>query len=389
MKKQILKLNDISPLADATLGADFVLTDKADSPVAVLLRSFSMHGYDLPSSVIAVARAGAGTNNIPVADYSERGVVVFNTPGANANAVKELAIAALLLASRDIVGGIEWVKTLAGDDISKQVEKGKKQFAGHEILGKTLGVVGLGAIGVLVGNNAVRLGMNVLGYDPFISIDSAWKLNHNITKIEGLDELFERSDYITLHAPLTDGTRHTVNRQTIAKMKDGIKIINLSRGELCDNAAIVEAVKSGKIGAYITDFAAPELVGVRGITVLPHLGASTEEAEDNCAVMAAKQLVDFIINGNIVNSVNFPNCSSPNSGKCRVTVIHRNVKNVLKSITDTISAVGINIENFVSQSRGDYAYTIVDVNSDIDRTTVERLAACENILKVRLFTAGC
>lgn len=389
MKKQILKLNDISPLADATLGADFVLTDKADSPVAVLLRSFSMHGYDLPSSVIAVARAGAGTNNIPVADYSERGVVVFNTPGANANAVKELAIAALLLASRDIVGGIEWVKTLAGDDISKQVEKGKKQFAGHEILGKTLGVVGLGAIGVLVGNNAVRLGMNVLGYDPFISIDSAWKLNHNITKIEGLDELFERSDYITLHAPLTDGTRHTVNRQTIAKMKDGVKIINLSRGELCDNAAIVEAVKSGKIGAYITDFAAPELVGVRGITVLPHLGASTEEAEDNCAVMAAKQLVDFIVNGNIVNSVNFPNCSSPNSGKCRVTVIHRNVKNVLKSITDTISAVGINIENFVSQSRGDYAYTIVDVNSDIDRTTVERLAACENILKVRLFTASC
>lgn len=389
MKKQILKLNDISPLADATLGADFVLTDKADSPVAVLLRSFSMHGYDLPSSVIAVARAGAGTNNIPVADYSERGVVVFNTPGANANAVKELAIAALLLASRDIVGGIEWVKTLAGDDISKQVEKGKKQFAGHEILGKTLGVVGLGAIGVLVGNNAVRLGMNVLGYDPFISIDSAWKLNHNITKIEGLDELFERSDYITLHAPLTDGTRHTVNRQTIAKMKDGVKIINLSRGELCDNAAIVEAVKSGKIGAYITDFAAPELVGVRGITVLPHLGASTEEAEDNCAVMAAKQLVDFIINGNIVNSVNFPNCSSPNSGKCRVTVIHRNVKNVLKSITDTISAVGINIENFVSQSRGDYAYTIVDVNSDIDRTTVERLAACENILKVRLLSASC
>lgn len=389
MKKQILKLNDISPLADATLGADFELTDKADSPVAVLLRSFSMHGYDLPSSVIAVARAGAGTNNIPVADYSERGVVVFNTPGANANAVKELAIAALLLASRDIVGGIEWVKTLAGDDISKQVEKGKKQFAGHEILGKTLGVVGLGAIGVLVGNNAVRLGMNVLGYDPFISIDSAWKLNHNITKIEGLDELFERSDYITLHAPLTDGTRHTVNRQTIAKMKDGVKIINLSRGELCDNAAIVEAVKSGKIGAYITDFAAPELVGVRGITVLPHLGASTEEAEDNCAVMAAKQLADFIVNGNIVNSVNFPNCSSPNSGKCRVTVIHRNVKNVLKSITDTISAVGINIENFVSQSRGDYAYTIVDVNSDIDRTTVERLAACENILKVRLFTASC
>ncbi len=287
MKKQILKLNAISPLADARLSDGFELTDKASAPIAVMLRSFSMHGYALPESVIAVARAGAGVNNIPVAEYAERGVVVFNTPGANANAVKELCLASLLLASRDIVGGIQWTKTLKGDDIAAQAEKGKKQFAGCEIMGKTLGVVGLGAIGVLVGNNAVRLGMRVLGYDPFISIDSAWKLNHNITKIDSVDGIFESSDYITLHVPLTDGTRGLINAKSIAKMKDGVSIINLSRGELCVNADIIAAVKSGKIRAYITDFAAPELIGVDGITVMPHLGASTDEAEDNCAVMAA------------------------------------------------------------------------------------------------------
>ncbi len=381
--KQILKLNAISSVADDALGKNYCLTDNADSPVAVMLRSFAMHDYDLPESVIAVARAGAGTNNIPVADYAERGVVVFNTPGANANAVKELAICALLLASRGIVDGIEWVKTLSGDDVAKQVEKGKKNFAGCEIMGKTLGVVGLGAIGVQVGNNAVRLGMNVMGYDPFITIDSAWKLNHNITKTERLPDLFAQSDYITLHVPLTDGTKHVINADTIASMKDGVKIINLSRGELCDNAAIIAAVKSGKIGAYITDFAAPELIGVKGVTVIPHLGASTEEAEDNCAVMAARELVDFIENGNISNSVNFPSCSAPRGGKCRVTVIHHNVKFVLNSITDIISQAGINIENFVSQSRGDYAYTIIDTSAKLDAPLLERIGKCANVIRVR------
>ena len=353
--KEILKLNAISPLAEQTLGKNYALTENAAAPIAVMLRSFSMHDYDLPSSVLAVARAGAGVNNIPVADYAERGVVVFNTPGANANAVKELCLAALLLASRGIIDGVEWTKTLKGDDIAKQAEKGKKQFAGHEIMGKTLGVVGLGAIGVQVGNNAVRLGMNVLGYDPYITIDSAWKLNHNITKIDSLDNLFEDADYITLHVPLTDGTRGLINAKTIAKMKDGVNIVNLSRGELCVNSDIIAAVKSGKIHSYITDFAAPELLNVQGITVIPHLGASTEEAEDNCAVMAAQELVDFIENGNIKNSVNFPACSAPRAGKRRITVIHRNVKFVLNSITDIVSGAGINIENFVSQSRGDYA----------------------------------
>lgn len=382
--KEILKLNAISPLADQTLGKNYKLTDKAVEPVAILLRSFSMHDYALPDSVIAVARAGAGTNNIPVAEYAEHGIAVLNTPGANANAVKELCLTALLLASRGIIDGIEWTKTLSGDDVSKQVEKGKKQFAGREILGKTLGVVGLGAIGVQVGNNAVGLGMKVLGFDPYISIDSAWKLNHHITKIEGVEELFAASDYITLHVPLTDGTRGIVNAESIAKMKDGVNIINLSRGELCVNADIIAAVKSGKIHSYITDFAAPELLGVPGIIVLPHLGASTEEAEDNCAVMAAQELVDFIENGNVKNSVNFPACSAPRAGKCRVTVVHRNVKNVLSSITDVVSNdAAINIENFVSQARGDYAYTILDIAHDADNALLEKIAACDNVIKVR------
>lgn len=381
--KEILKLNAISPLAVDALGKDYKLTDAAKSPVAVMLRSFSMHGYALPESTIAVARAGAGVNNIPVADYAERGVVVFNTPGANANAVKELCLCALLLASRKIVDGIDWVKTLTGDDVDKQVEKGKKDFAGSEIMGKTLGVVGLGAIGVQVGNNAVRLGMNVLGYDPFISIDSAWKLNHNISKIDNLNELFASSDYITLHVPLNDATRGVINAQSIAGMKQGVKIINLSRGELCVNKDVIAAVKSGKIGAYITDFAAPELIGVSGITVLPHLGASTEEAEDNCAVMAARELRDFIENGNITNSVNFPACSAPRAGKCRVTVIHRNVKYVLNAITDVVSQAGINIENLVSQSRGDYAYTILDCADDISATLLDKMKSTDNVIRVR------
>ncbi len=380
---EILKLNEISPCAENALGKDYKLTDKSAEPTAVMLRSFSMHDYELPESVIAVARAGAGTNNIPVAEYAERGVVVFNTPGANANAVKELAISALLLASRDIIGGVEWVKTLSGTDVGKQVEKGKKKFAGHEIMGKTLGVVGLGAIGVQVGNNAVRLGMDVLGYDPYISIDSAWKLNHNITKIDNLDSIFEQADYITLHVPLVDGTRELINKKSIAKMKDGVKIINLSRGELCNNADVIDAVKSRKIGAYITDFAAPELIGVNGITVMPHLGASTEEAEDNCAVMAARELVDFIENGNIRNSVNFPACFGPKTGKSRVTVIHKNVKNVFKSITDVISADGKNIENFVSQARGDYAYTIIDFDVDVDNKLLNAIASCDNVIRTR------
>lgn len=382
--KEILKLNAISPCALDALGSSYTLSEDCKAPSAVMLRSFSMHDYELPTSVLAVARAGAGTNNIPVSDYAERGVVVFNTPGANANAVKELAICSLLMCSRGIVDGIDWVKTLADDPApAKTVEKGKKKFAGNEILGKTLGVVGLGAIGVQVGNNAVRLGMRVLGYDPYISIDSAWNLNHNIAKVDNQDEIFKTADFITLHVPLTDGTKGCINAKTIATMKDGVNIVNLSRGELCVNADIIAAVKSGKIHRYITDFAAPELIGVDGIIVMPHLGASTEEAEDNCAVMAARQLRDFLENGNIKNSVNFPACSAPRSGVSRLTVIHRNVKNVLKAITDSVSAANINMENLVSQSRGDYAYTIIDADKDIDEKLITTLQAQPNILRVR------
>ena len=380
--KTILKLNAISPAAVSALGA-YTLSDDVKAPIAVMLRSFDMHGYALPSTVLAVARAGAGTNNIPTVEYAEKGVVVFNTPGANANAVKELCLCALLLSSRGIVDGIEYVKSLSGDDIAKQVEKGKKQFAGHEIMGKTLGVVGLGAIGVQVGNNAVRLGMDVLGYDPFISVDSAWKLNHNITKIDALDQIWEKSDYITLHVPLLDSPRGMINKPSIAKMKDGVNIINLSRGELCVNADIISAVKSGKVHSYVTDFAAPELIGVPGIIVMPHLGASTDEAEDNCAVMASRELVDFLDNGNISNSVNFPTCSSPRAGACRVTVIHRNVKNVLKAVADVISSAGFNMENFVSQSRGDYAYTIIDTDGVVPDNALAAISNGENILRVR------
>ncbi|MDE5563299.1 MAG: 3-phosphoglycerate dehydrogenase [Clostridiales bacterium] len=381
--KDILLLNAVSPLAAEVMGSGYTLSTDAKNPVGVMLRSFSMHDYALPQSVLAVARAGAGTNNIPTADYAERGVVVLNTPGANANAVKELCLAALLLSSRGIVDGIAWTNSLVGDDVAQQVEKGKKQFAGREIMGKTLGVIGLGAIGVQIGNNAVKLGMNVLGYDPYITIDSAWKLNHNITKIDGLDELFASSDYITLHVPLTDGTRGMINAAAIAKMKDGVNIINLSRGELCVNADILAAVKSGKIHTYVTDFASPELLNVPNVIVMPHLGASTEEAEDNCAVMAAQNLKDFIENGNIKNSVNFPTCTAPRAGVCRVTVIQRNVKNVLKSITDVVSGAAINIENLVSCARGDYAYTIIDAASDVPLSVLDSIRACENVIRVR------
>ena len=375
-------LNPISDVGLERLTEEYVPVSTLEKADAVLVRSAVMHDMELSPKLKAIARAGAGVNNIPLEDCAEKGIVVFNTPGANANAVKELAVCALLLASRDIIGGVEWTRTLSGDDISAQVEKGKKAFAGHEILGKTLGVVGLGAIGVQVGNNAVRLGMNVLGFDPFITIDSAWRLNHNIAKTDSLDSVFEQSDYITLHAPLTDGTRGIVNAKTIAKMKDGVNIVNLSRGELCVNKDVVAAVKSGKIHAYITDFAAPEFVGVKGVTVMPHLGASTEEAEDNCAVMAARELRDFIENGNITNSVNFPACSSPHAGVCRITVIHRNVKNVIKTITDVITGGGINIENFVSRSRGEYAYTIIDAAADIDAKLLDKID-CPDILRIR------
>lgn len=384
----ILKLNEISPVVDKVFApAGYTLGKDCAKPDAIMLRSFDMHKYELPDSVLCVGRAGAGTNNIPVTDYAEKGVVVFNTPGANANAVKELVLCALLLSGRKIADGIDWVKTLKGKgaEVSKLVESGKKAFVGGEILGKTLGVVGLGAIGALVANAAIELGMNVIGYDPYISIDSAWNLNHNIRKETDLNNLFAECDFITLHVPLADSTRKMINADSIKLMKDGASIVNCSRGELADNAAVIEALKNKKLNRYVTDFAADELIGAEGVIITPHLGASTPEAEDNCAYMAAKEIVDFLENGNINNSVNFPACSGARSGKMRVTIIHKNVKNVLSAITELVSKQGVNISGFNSQSDNrPVAYAILDLDEPLPDAALKQIEQLENIVRVRV-----
>ncbi|MBO5224009.1 MAG: phosphoglycerate dehydrogenase [Clostridia bacterium] len=382
---EILKLNDISKVAENALGNDYTLVKESADPKGIMLRSFNMHDYEIPSSVLCVGRAGAGVNNIPIPKCSEQGIVVFNTPGANANAVKELVLCGLLLASRKVTAGIEWTNTLKGTpDISKQVEKGKKAFVGPEIAGKTLGIIGLGAIGALVANAAIALGMKVIGYDPYISIDGAWHLDNHVIKETDLSALFAKCDYVTLHVPLTDSTRELVNKASIENMKDGIAILNFARGELVNNADIIEAVKSGKVSRYVTDFACDELLGVEDIICTPHLGASTPEAEDNCAVMVARQMVDFFENGNIVNSVNLPRCQVARQGKCRITVFHRNIKNVINSITTVISEEGVNIANLVSQSKGDYAYIIIDLDDSVNEHVIERIKSLDNIIRLRV-----
>ena len=384
---KILKLNEISPVVNEIFGDKYTLEKDCKDPIGIMLRSFNMHEYDIPKSAICVGRAGAGVNNIPVDKYAEQGVVVFNTPGANANAVKELVLSALLMSGRKIVDGINWTNSLKGkgDQVGKLVESGKKDFVGGEIRGKKLGVVGLGAIGALVANAAVALGMTVIGYDPFVSIKAAWTLDNHVKKQDDLNALFAECDYITFHVPLTDSTRGIVNAQSIALMKDGAAIINCSRGELVNNADIIAAVKSGKISRYVTDFPSDDLIGIENIITIPHLGASTPEAEDNCAYMAAKQMVDYIENGNIVNSVNFPACSQNRCGKQRLTVIHNNVKNVLSSITDLISKEGINISGFTSQSENrKFAYAIIDVDEVIPAKVIDKISKLDNIIKVRV-----
>lgn len=381
---KILKLNEISPAAVKVFPKNYELVKEAAAPDAIILRSFNMHDYVIPASVTAVGRAGAGVNNIPVDTCAANGIVVFNTPGANANAVKELVLCALLLSGRKIYDGIKWAQGLTGEDVAKQVESGKKAFVGGELLGKTLGVVGLGAIGALVANAAVDLGMRVIGYDPFISVNAAWNLNHNVHREDDLHKLFEACDYITLHVPLTSETKGVVNKANIARMRDGAAIVNCSRGELAVNADVAEAVKSGKLSRYVTDFPVPELLGIDNVITIPHLGASTPEAEDNCAEMVARQLVDFIENGNVTNSVNFPSCKLERSGKQRITVIHHNVKNVLQSITALIGGEGINIENFVSQSRGDYAYAILDLSETAGNEIIRKIEKTANVIRVRV-----
>ncbi len=381
----ILKLNEISKVANKEFSDNYALVKEAENPDAIVLRSFNMHEYDIPSSVLCVGRAGAGVNNIPLDKCSEKGIVVFNTPGANANAVKELVVCGLLLAGRKIVEGIEWAASLKGKgaEVTKAVEKGKSAFVGCEIKGKTLGVVGLGAIGAMVANVAIKLGMNVLGYDPFISIDGAWNLDHHVIKETDINEIFKKSDFITLHVPLNDSTRSLVNKDTLALMKDGSAILNFARGELVDAVAVIDALESEKLSRYVTDFPTDEMLGVKNLIAIPHLGASTPEAEDNCAVMVARQMIDFIENGNITNSVNMPACKMPRQGKSRITVFHKNVKNVLSAITAVIGEEGINIANLMSQAKGEHAYLILDLDENLSDAALDKIKGMDSVVKVR------
>ncbi len=379
----ILTLNKIAACGLDKLGSNYAITDDMSADAdGIILRSYKMHDMELPASLKAVARAGAGTNNIPIDKCTEKGVVVFNTPGANANAVKELVIAGLMLASRDIIGGNAWANSLTGDDISKQVEKGKSNFAGNEIYGKTLGIIGLGAIGILVANAAHALGMDVIGYDPYLSVHSALQLSRHVKCVNDPKAVYEAADFITIHVPLMDSTRNTINAETIAMMKDGVKILNFARGGLVNNDDIKAALKSGKVSKYIVDFPDAETVNCDGIIAIPHLGASTEESEDNCAMMAAQEIKDYLENGNITNSVNFPNCTLQSEAAGRVAIAHRNIPKVIAQYTDILSDV--NISDMINKSKGDVAYTIINTDHAIPADAVEKLKGLDSVLSVRV-----
>ena len=382
----ILTLNKIANCGLDQLNKDkYNITDDANANAdGIILRSFAMHDMELPEKLLAVARAGAGTNNIPIDKCSDKGIVVFNTPGANANAVKELVIAGLFMASRKITDGIAWANTLTGDDVAKQVEKGKSNFAGQEIQGKTLGVIGLGAIGVLVANAAHHLGMKVIGYDPYLSVDYALKLSSHVNKAKDLKEIYAESDYITIHVPLTPDTKNLVNSDTISLMKDGVRILNFARGELVNNDDIKAALAAGKVASYVVDFPNAETVNQPGIVAIPHLGASTEESEDNCAVMAAHELADYIENGNILNSVNFPNCSLPCEGQGRIAIIHKNVPNMITQFTKVFADENINISAMVNSSKKDNAYTLLNTDDIITNDLIDKLKSIDGVVRIRV-----
>ena len=380
-------MNKISKIGLAELDDRFEISDTMEHEDAILVRSAKLHDYDFPAELLCIARAGAGVNNIPVDDCTEKGIVVFNTPGANANAVKELVLCALFLTSRKIAPALDWVKTLKGqgDQVEKLIEKGKGQFAGPEIQGKALGVVGLGAIGILVANAASQLGMEVYGYDPYLSVEHAWRLSSAVHLSPSLDEVYQKCDYITLHLPQTKDTKGMVNGESLQKMKDGVRILNFARGALVDTDALLEALGQGKVAAYATDFPADAMLGVEGVVALPHLGASTPESEGNCAVMAVDQMKDYLENGNILNAVNLPSISMAREpGTRRICVIHRNVPNTIAMFAATCGDAGINIENMQSKSRGEYAYTILDVSGELSPAAVEALRGLEPIVKVRV-----
>ena len=384
---QVKCLNKISPLGTSRLGENYQVGEDVENPDAILVRSAAMHDMEFNKNLLAIARAGAGTNNIPVDRCVQEGIVVFNTPGANANAVKELVIAALLLTSRKIVPGIEWAGTLKGkgDEVGKLVEKGKSSFVGPEIAGKTLGVIGLGAIGILVANAAEALGMKVMGYDPFLSVEGAWGLSSNTQRALTLEEIYANCDYISLHVPLTPDTKEMINAATIAQMKEHVRILNFARGDLVNNTDLLKALSDGKVAAYATDFPNDTLLGVENVLAIPHLGASTPESEDNCACMAADEIKDYLENGNIKNSVNLPNVSMPReNGAKRVCIIHQNIPNMISTLTGVLANIGVNIENMQSKSKKEYAYTILDVTGNVNDDTVKAINDNDGIIFVRV-----
>ena len=388
--RKVFCLNNIAKVGTDRFRAGYTLSDTIDEAAGVLVRSADMKEMTFPAGLRAIARAGAGVNNIPLDRCAEEGIVVFNTPGANANSVKELVLCGLFLAARDVAGGIEWVKANKADEaIAKTTEKAKKAFAGNELQGKTLGVIGLGAIGVLVANAAVALGMQVYGFDPYMSVGAAWKLSPAVRHAEKVEEIYAVSDYVTIHVPATAATKGMISADAIAKMKDGAVVLNFARDALVDEKAMAEALTSGKLRRYVTDFPNPVSAAMDKAIVIPHLGASTEEAEDNCAVMAVDELQDYLDNGNILHSVNYPDV---NAGVCeaaaRVAILHRNIPNILSQITTFFGSQGLNIENMANKSRGEYAYTLLDLAAPMPRNTVERPKVIEGVLRVRRVKEG-
>lgn len=385
----MVKYTCLNPIAQCGLGIfddKYEKVENLEDAQAVLVRSAAMHDLELPETLEAVARAGAGVNNIPLEKCAEKGIVVFNTPGANANGVKELVIAGLLLASRDIIGGIEWVKDNKDDEnVGKAAEKAKKAFAGNEIAGKKLGVIGLGAIGIKVANAACALGMDVYGYDPFMSVNAAWAVDKAVNHVVSVEDIYKSCDYITIHVPLVDATRKMVNKEAIDMMKDGVVFLNFSRDSLVDEDEMVAALEAGKVKRYVVDFPSAKTAGKKGCIVIPHLGASTEESEDNCAIMAVEELKDYIENGNITHSVNYPDCDA---GVCttagRVAILHKNIQNMISRLAAVVGDAGINIALMTNKSRGEYAYSLFDLDSPADEKVVESLKAVEGVLKVRL-----
>lgn len=379
-------LNPISPKGTALWTDAYQKTDELRNADAILVRSAQMHEMEMPENLLAIARAGAGVNNIPIEKCAEQGIVVFNTPGANANGVVEMSICGMLLASRDVVGGINWVQSIRDTgDVAKKVEKGKAQFAGHEIRGKRLGVIGLGAIGGPLANSARKLGMEVYGYDPYISIDAAWHLDSHIVRVKTKEEIYENCDIISLHVPLLEDTKQMINDEAISKMRDGAVILNFARDLLVDDEALERGLNSGKIRRYVTDFPNDKTASMAGVIAIPHLGASTEESEDNCAKMAVKQIMNFIENGNIVNSVNFPNCDM---GVCmkagRITILHKNIPNTLSQFTSALSLEHINISDMLNRSRGEYAYTMFDLDHTVSARILDEIKKIPGVLRVRV-----